>query len=773
MGREGTKLQRRFRRWVHGIIAVTAVFILIFSVAVGLLMIVIRTLPPIEQLENYSPPQATTIYDGTGHIKIATMAQQNRVVVPLDKMPRILLDAFISVEDKRFYRHFGVDLVRVAGAMAVNLSRGRLDQGGSTITQQLPRNLLKSVSRKKIYSRKIKETLLAFQIERRYSKDQILEFYLNHIYLGNGAYGVQAAARTFFNKDVSQLSVGECAVLAGIPQMPSRFSPINNIEASTRRRNIVLKLMREQGRITQAQYDDAASTGILLTPPPPASNLAPYFVEYTRRSLIDGGDFDNEGLYKDGYTIYTTIDMDLQKIADEELKKGLRNLELMLRESSIPRRLAEERANFRESPPVPRQIRFAKITRVFSDLLNVEVGGYFGTISLKDAQPYYHMDLILKQGEYIDIIPTEVNKRARTFFAEFGHKKPIQGAVVILDARTAEIKAMCGGENFYDFLNNGQWNRAAQGIGRQAGSAAKPFIFSGALESGYTLASMLNDRRIVFPDGYTPRNYENQYFGMTAIQTAIEHSRNVITILLYQDLKPARTISFMRRFDMFGERAGWHLEMNPTTVLGSFSATPLSIAASYIPFVHHGVGIRPMSVRKILDSDQKEVFRAKPLEREIISPQTAYQITYALKGVIKRGTGRKYIGEAIAGKEIPEIAGKTGTTNDCVDAWFVGYTPNLVICVWVGYDDNRSMGEAMTGGRVAAPIWRDIMLRAVELESYTDKTFPTPEGLVFADVCGSTGLLATERCRRDPDSDLYLQMPFKKGTEPKQSCKYH
>jgi len=773
MRKKGTRIRERLRRWVHGFIAVTAVLTLLFSLAIGILVAYVRTLPPIEQLENYSPPQATSLFDRTGNVKIATMAQQNRVVVPLDKIPLTLRNAFIAIEDKRFYNHIGIDPIRIARAMIVNISRGRLAQGASTITQQLPRNLLKSVSRRKIFSRKIKETLLAFQIERRYSKDQILEFYLNQIYLGNGAYGVQAAARTFFNKDVSQLSVGECAVLAGIPRMPARYSPLNNLEAATKRRNIVLSLMLEQGFITRTQYDDAVSTGIEVVTPPPTVNLAPYFVDYVRRYLTETGEMDTEGLYQNGYTIFTTVDMDLQGIADDELRKGLRDLELMLHENAVPSRLAEEQSNFGGGTPLLRQRRFARITRVFSDSLNVEIGGYLGTVSLKGAMPCYQPEKLLRPGEMVDIIVTRVNRTGRTFFADFAEKKPLQGAVVILDARTGYVLAMSGGENFYDFQNNGQWNRAVQGPGRQTGSAAKPFVFAGALESGKTLASIYDDRQIVFPDGYSPRNYENRYFGLTPIETAIEHSRNVVTVLLYLDIKPARTMAFIRKFDFLSDRTSWQFGLDPTVCLGSFSATPLSMTAAYTPFAHRGIGVRPVAVRKVLDPDQKEIMRPIPFETEIISPQTSYMMTYAMGGTIKRGTGRKFIGDVLANQDLPEMAGKTGTTNDCIDAWFIGYTPDLIVCVWVGYDDNRSLGEGMTGGRVAGPIWREIIRRAVRLESYSQKTFAVPDGLEFVDVCEHSGLLAKDSCRLDSDNVVYDKMPFLKGKEPTQYCTYH
>ncbi|MBN1900798.1 PBP1A family penicillin-binding protein, partial [Candidatus Sumerlaeota bacterium] len=722
---------------------------------------------------NYYPPQATILYDRTGKNQIASFAQQNRIVASLDQMPSQLINAFIAVEDKRFYRHFGVDIIRNVKAILVNIRRGRAAQGASTITQQLPRNLLSAISRRKILSRKIKETLLALQIERRYSKNQILEFYLNQIYLGNGAYGVQSASRAFFNKDLNELNLSECAVLAGIPQLPARFSPLNNIEASTKRRNIALFLMYHQGMISSAEYVDSTTTPIITSPPPPAINKAPYFVEHVRRSLIETGEFDNENLYRDGYVIDTTLDQDIQNIVDEELRKGLRDIELLRRKNLETHLLPRERNDGRNSPPEAGKKRLAKVTRIFTDTMNVELAGYYGAIDLPDHIPYYAPEEILKPGGWVEVVPTRVFPDTRTFFAELADKKPLQAAAVILDAHTGEILALTGGENFYDMNNSGQWNRATQGPGRQPGSAVKPLFFSAALESPYTLASMFNDKRIVFRDGYSPRNFENIHFGMTTLQEALEHSRNVVAVLLYTSMNARKTLSLVSQFDILGKDPEWKLSLDPTVCLGSISATPLSIAAAYIPFANKGIGIRPCAVKRVIGPDQKPALSLKKYEREVISPETAAMMTYALEGSVKRGTVKTAIGDFLKEGKYPRLAGKTGTTNDCIDAWFVGYTPDLVICVWVGFDQIQSLGEKMTGSRVAAPIWRDIVRGIYLLDRPWNMDFAFEGDLVFQDVCGKSGLLAGAACHRDPDALVYERMPFKRGTEPSDPCSYH
>ncbi len=764
-----------FERWVHEFVIVTSVLTLLFSTGIGLFLGYLRTLPPIEQLENYSPPQATALFDMTGERQIAAMARQNRVVVPLEKMPPLLTKAFISVEDKRFHTHFGIDFIRTAKAILVNIRRRRAAQGASTITQQLPRNLLRHISRKKVLSRKIRETLLALQMEQRYSKDQILEFYLNQIYLGNGAYGVQAAAKTFFNKDVSDLDLNECAILAGIPQRPARFSPLNNIEACTQRRNIVLGLMLRQGVITPEEFRNSIRIPIVANPPEPVVNMAPYFVEYVRRMLVESGRMDNESLLRDGYLIYTTLDLELQNIAQEELRNGLRTVEAERRRHLLETRLPAEQGALSNTPPAEGHRRFARIERIFTDVMNVKIGNYYGTIEITGSRPYYEAHEILKPGEWVEVVPTSVDRPSATFFAELADRNPLQGAVVILDAHTAEIRAMCGGENFYDMNNNGMWNRAAQGRGRQPGSAVKPLFYACAFDSGMTLATRFEDKRIVFPDGYSPRNFENIHFGWTTLQEAVEHSRNVVTIMMFQQLTARKAVPFVQRFDIMEDQPQWHLGMDPTVTLGSFSATPLSVAASYIPFVNGGIGLRPRPVTRIIDLDEQEVISVKPYEREIMSPESSTMVAYALQGVMMRGTGRKHIREPLeqALGNLPALGGKSGTTNNCVDAWFVGFTPGLVVCVWVGYDNNQPMGSAMTGSVAAGPVWREIVRRAIESGKAGEGPLPTYGNIVTADICGATGRPATDACRRVPDAVVYRAMPFRPGTIPEGSCSWH
>jgi penicillin-binding protein 1A len=371
------------------------------------------------------------------------------------------------------------------------------------------------------------------------------------------------------------------------------------------------------------------------------------------------------------------------------------------------------------------------------------------------------------------VVPAQVFSDTRTFFAELADKKPLQGAAVIIDAHTGEILALSGGENFYDMSNSGQWNRATQGPGRQPGSAIKPLFFACALESPYTLASMFNDKRIVFKDGYSPQNYEDRYFGMTTLQEAMEHSRNVVTVLLYTSMNTRKTLSFVSQFDILEDAPEWKLSPDPTVCLGSLTATPLSLTSAYIPFANKGIGIRPYAVTRVVGPDKKPALSLKRYEREVMSPETAAMITYAMEGVIKRGTAKTAVGDNLKDGNYPHVAGKTGTTNDYVDAWFIGYTPDLVICVWVGFDQNQSLGEKMTGSRVAGPVWKEIVRRVYLLDRPWNMNFSVEGDLVHKDICSKSGILAIPQCLHDSDAVVYEQMPFKRGTEPSEPCSYH
>jgi len=416
------------------------------------------------------------------------------------------------------------------------------------------------------------------------------------------------------------------------------------------------------------------------------------------------------------------------------------------------------------------QVRLAKITKVYPDKIEVSLDKYITEIKLPDPLPYYNPEQIIKEGELIDVVVKSFDPEQDLIELEMSDKTRIQGAVVILDVHTGDILGMMGGENFFDRNNDGMWNRATQGR-RQPGSGFKPFFFATAFESGFTLATIFNDEPITFSDGYAPKNYENKFFGPTTLQEALEHSRNVVTIKLFLALGMKNALKFVKKFHLSELGGEWEFPQDPTVCLGNVLVTPLELADAYIPFANQGIGVVPNCLKSVTDLQGKELKEYKPKERVVLSPESAYLITYALMGAIERGTAAETIGEYFSNKKkMPQIAGKTGTTNDCIDAWFIGYTPDLVIAVFVGFDQNRTLGPKMTGSRVAGPIWNKIVDRILAANtSLKEKKFKSPANIVYQNICSSTGLIASERCKNSGVL-VYSNMPFKKGTEPTHQC---
>jgi len=491
-----------FQRWFRLFVALLILTTFGVSVGVSSLLVYLGTLPPIEALENYSPPQVTRVADRTGRIEIATFKRENRVVVALSEMPEILIKAFLAAEDEHFYDHFGIDFRAILRAVWVNLQRGRFSQGFSTITLQLPRNI-QVTSRERKIKRKLRDIVLALQIEKRYSKDQILEFYLNQVYLGGGAYGVKAASRTYFDKeDLRDLTVAECALLAAMPRAPSVYSPLRNIEKATQRRNLVLRRMLDSGHIDREVYEKTRQEPTHLHPPAQEQNRAPYFVEYLKNWIVQDPDFNFETLQSSGYMIRSTLDVRIQEICDEELRAGLREAEEKWQQRKIVRLSEEGNAG---EPPRPGEVRLAEIKSVSSGTATVRLGGYAAQIVLPEPLPYYQPERILAPNNLIDVRVTGVTPRTGRFEAELLDRGPIQGAAVVLEARTGEVLAMTGGYDFYDAAKDGQWNRAVQAE-RQAGSTFKPFVYAVGLESGLTPASVFKDEPVTFANGYSPKN---------------------------------------------------------------------------------------------------------------------------------------------------------------------------------------------------------------------------------------------------------------------------
>ena len=630
--------------------------------SVGFLLYAVWDLPEVRTLEEYRPSVTTRVYSDTNKL-LAEFFLENRTPVKLSDVPNVLIDALIATEDKRFFSHFGLDVRGIARAMYRNIRAGKIVEGGSTLTQQLAKVLFLTPERS--YSRKLKEMVLSLKIEQRYTKREILSLYLNQIYFGSGAYGVEAASRTYFGKSSRELTLAECALLAGIPRSPKYYSPFRSRESARSRRALVLRRMVSAGIISQSQANEA--NGIPVPVQQAASEKGPapaqYFIEYIRQKVEER--FGSSILYAGGLNIYTSINDTLQEYAEQAVRSGLTTLERGLRKA--------------------------------------------------------------KRGA-----------------------SPLQSALVALDPSTGHIMAMVGGRDFRE----SQFNRAWQAL-RQPGSAFKPIVYAAAIERGFSASDLLDDIPLtVKVDNkrtWSPENFTRLYQGKVTLRKALAQSLNVPTVRLLAKLGLSDVIRYARRLGIQS-----HLQPVLPLALGSSDVTLLDLTSAYGVFANHGIRLNPVAILMITDSSGRVLYSSDVVPSQALKPETAFLITNLLKGVVERGTGWK-------ARELGRpVAGKTGTTNDYRDAWFIGYTPNLVAGVWVGYDDQRSLGRRYTGSRAALPIWLDFMQKAHRDTAPID--FSAPHGVIFKTVDPRTGLLSTERCRNS------LREAFLPGTEPRRYC---
>jgi penicillin-binding protein 1A len=704
-------------------------------------------LPDIAGLDTYSPSSITRIYDRQGEL-IGEYYSERRVYVPLERIPGSLIRAVLSVEDTRFYDHFGIDLVRIGGAVVANLTKGGLREGGSTITQQLARTLF--LSREKTFTRKFKEVLLSLKIERVLSKDRILELYLNEIYLGNGAYGVQAASRAYFGKDVEDLTLPESAFLAGLPKAPSRYTPYADPQAAKRRQGVVLRRMKDEGAIDWAEYQAAYAADLTFKRPRSVERDAPYFLEEVRQHLAHA--YGTDAVYQGGLSVYTTLDAKMQEAAEKAVKNGLRALDKRQGWRGIIGHLSPPQIDQLLSKAPQARIRTELVKGAIYEGVVLEVGpteltvlveGHQGKIAMrdmawarrrltgpdvaKDAVTDRHFDPVrfLSPGDQIHV---GVKSTLPAVFT-LEQVPKVQAALVALDPKTGEIRALVGG---YDFGVT-QYNRALSAR-RQSGSAFKPIVYAAAFEQGFSPSSVLMDTPIVFHDPtnghvWKPENYEMRFYGPIPVREALVHSRNVASIKLLQRVGIRRVHDFARRVGITSDLAN-----DLSLGLGSSSLGVLELTRAYAVFASGGMRVEPYSIRRVTDRHGEVLEAAEPQAERVISEETAYLISNVLEDVIRRGTGRQ------ARVLKAHIGGKTGTTNNFTDAWFVGSSPNLSVGVWVGMDDHTSLGNKETGARAALPIWIDFMKTA--LDELPDDPFTIPRGVVYAKVDPGTGLLA-------------------------------
>ena len=740
----------RFGRFLrHLVLTVSILGLIGVGVAGGLIYWeVTSTLPAVDRIIEYRPPVATQVFADDGTL-IGELYVERRYLTPIDKIPAVVRNAFIAAEDDAFYRHKGVDLISIGRAMINNVVSGAKMQGGSTITQQVVKSLL--LTPQKSYTRKLREMVLAIRLERQLSKDDILYLYLNHIYLGSSAYGVAAAAQEYFGKPLEEIDVAEAAMLAGLPQAPSRYSPFKHWPQAKARQHYVLNRMAAAGFITAEQRDAAISEPLTLAPRRGNFLAAPDYVEHVRRLLEER--YGTTAPYELGLKVYTAVNLQMQTAAENALRDGLRELDAREHYQGSLRHLSSaEAADFLRQQihtlgdaPLLRTRTYEAVVRdTTNQVVHVRVGAHHGTLQTTPTDGQATPALrALTAGDVVRVQVAAHGKGSDYQFA-LDQSPLVEGALVALDPTTGEIKAMVGG---YDWERS-QFNRAVQAA-RQPGSAFKPLVYAAALDHNYTPASIIVDGPISFADNnrvWAPQNYERKFYGPTTLRDALTFSRNVVTVKVAVNIGLKYLIRYLHKLELNA-----NLQPNLSVALGSAEVTPLELATTYSIFANQGQRPEPIFITKITDNQGNLLEQATPQLQQVISPETAYQITSMMEDVIRRGTGREAL------KLGRPAAGKTGTTNEFMDAWFMGYTPQLLAGVWVGFDEKRTLGSRETGGRVAAPIWTRFMERALAGKPILD--FSVPSGLACVPIDRHSG----QRTRFGSGSLLEC---FRKGTEP-------
>ncbi|HBF34977.1 TPA: hypothetical protein DDW35_10500, partial [Candidatus Sumerlaeota bacterium] len=696
-------------------------FVIVVSAAagasIGAFFGYLQKLSPVEKMENYNPAQQTRVYDWTGDKQIASYSQK-REFVPQSKIPDRLKKAFIAIEDERFYEHCGVDPWSIGRIVSTFLTTGRR-QGASTLTMQLARDVVLGNSKKTI-TRKIQEVFAAVHIEQRYSKDQILEFYLNQFFAGSNSYGVQAAAKTYFGKEINDLTVAECATLAALPQRPSVVNPFANPGATEKRRNKALGNMKRLSFIDEDTYNRAMAEPLVTTSRTlSTSEENPYFMSLVRSALSFDKDLRSNILYHGGYQVYTTMNPTWQKIVEEEVAKGLPEVEKQWQERKTGRLEWEQRSLLKKKgtlEPQKGQVRLAKILEVRDNGVMVQLEGYKAFAEFRREwvmppedpadpekkrqaartgdyiKPWLNPNLVLKRGQLIDVLVKSVEPTKHTIDIVVYDDAHIQAAAVLLDVHTGNIVAISGGSNY---STPKELNRAISAY-RQPGSSFKPLLYATAMQHGRTPATIIKDEQPFEINGFKVKNYDNELLEGATLIYALKESDNVVTVKLFSELGMKTVLPSYRKFNIMGaagREKPWTLNPELSLCLGSLSVTPLSIAAAYLPLARNdGIVIEPTCIQRITDlNNQSNIELPTPKRNIVLSPESAYLTTRMLREVVKTGTGKE-VGKEFSEDKYPEMAGKTGTTNNCVDAWFVGYTPDLVLAVWTGMDNNTWMG---------------------------------------------------------------------------------
>jgi len=681
--------------------------------AAGLLLVYSTDLPQVEELERYRPSSVTELYDGKGRV-IGTFALQRRVIASYDDYPPVLRDALVSIEDKDFYQHSGINLWRIIGAAYRDIESGGKVQGASTLTMQLARNLFLSPDRS--FYRKVQEALLAIQIERRFTKPQIFTLYANQIFLGHGAYGYEAASEYYFNKPAKQLKLEEAALLAGLPKAPQYYSPITHPDRAIKRRNLVLNAMLEDGKITAAQAAEARSKPIILNLQKDPNSLAPSYVEEIRRYLE--AKYGSDQVHEGGLRVYTSLDMDMQKSARQALLDGLAAYErrhgwrgklvnVIAQGQTIDKYVDPD---WDEESEVNGYVH-SLVTQVSATAAEIRFGTRTATLTQADVawatamtlatakRPRLKLDELFHPGDliYVKILSLDAGGKAHVSLEE---DTGVEGALVAIDNSTGEIKAMVGGRDF----NESKFNRATQAL-RQVGSSFKPYVYTTVIDEGGSPDDTIVDAPITFQTAsgaYTPHNYDNKFEGTITLRRAFAQSRNIPALKLADRVGIKTVIEYAHRFGITA-----NIPAYLPVALGSAEITPLEQTSAFSVFPNDGVRVAPRYISKVTDYDGRVLEEDFSDIRDVISSRTARVMTGMLREVVLHGT-------AVAAAKMPyPLAGKTGTTNDFTDAWFIGFSPSLTCGVWIGYDEKKSLGAKETGGHAALPIWMQFMSAAL------------------------------------------------------------
>jgi penicillin-binding protein 1A len=674
--------------------------------AVGLILVYSTDLPQVEELERYRPSSVTELYDDQGRV-IGTFALQRRVIATYDDYPQVLRDSLVSIEDKDFYRHAGINIWRIVGAAFRDIESGGKVQGASTLTMQLARNLFLSPDRS--FYRKMQEALLAIQIERRFTKPQIFTLYANQIFLGHGNYGYEAASEYYFSKPAKQLKLEEAALLAGLPKAPQYYSPINHPDRALKRRNLVLNAMLEDGKITAAQAEAAKTKPIVLNLQKDPNSLAPHYVEEIRRYLE--AKYGSDQVHEGGLRVYTSLDMDLQKSARQALLDGLVAYERRHGwRGKLQNAVADGQPldkyvdpDWDDEPELNGYIH-AVVTQVSPSAAQIRFGRYTATIAPSDAvwaQPAAgkkakpHLDDLFATGDivYVKVLALDSDHKAHVSLEQ---DSGVEGALVAIDNATGEIKAMIGGRDF----NRSKFNRATQAL-RQVGSCFKPYVYTAAIDAGSSPDDTILDAPITFQTAsgpYSPHNYDNKFEGTITLRRALAQSRNIPALKLADHIGIKTVIDYAHRMGIT-ETIPAYLPV----ALGSADITPIEQTSAFSVFPNDGLRVAPRYISKVTDYEGRILEEDFSDAKDAISSRTARVMTSMLHEVVLHGTA------AAAAKMPYPLAGKTGTTNDFTDAWFVGFSPNITCGVWIGYDEKKSLGDKETGARAALPIWMQFM----------------------------------------------------------------